>query len=300
MSINERIYLNFLKGSVMANIPKKVSERLKKEIIQFQGILAVAKDRDVNESDTVTIITDMLANIFGFDKYTDITSEQSIRGTYCDLAIKLDGKIKFLIEVKAVGINLKGNHLRQAIGYGSTYGIQWVVLTNGIEWEIYKIRFEKPVSYDLVFSFKFVDINPKSPEDQDKIFLLCKEGIEKSSIEEFHDRVQSVNRFMIGAIVQSDTVISVIRRELRKFTDGVKVAEEEIQSIIREEVLKRDIVQGELAEEAMTRIKKAQKKHVRKKAVVSEAAHISTLTGKEHSSKAVVMIKELKIADKVF
>jgi len=44
----------------MTKIPKKVSERLVKEIRRFQQVLTKAKDRDVNESDTVTIITDML------------------------------------------------------------------------------------------------------------------------------------------------------------------------------------------------------------------------------------------------
>ena len=248
----------------MVKIPNKVSERLKKEINQFQKILSTSKDRDVNESDTVTIITDMLANVFGFDKYTEITSELAIRGTFCDLAIKIDGKIKFIIEVKAIGLSLKENHLRQAIGYGATNGIPWVVLTNGVDWQIYKIRFEKPVNYTLVCSFNFAEINSKKQEDQDKVFLLCKEGIEKAAIEEFHEHVQSVNRFMVGAILQSGPVISVIRRELRKIADGITATEEEIQTILNAEVLKRDIVQGELAEEAMTRIKKAQKKQTRK------------------------------------
>ena len=126
----------------MVKIPKKVLERLIKEIGKYQRVLQTAKDRDVNESDTVTIITDMLAGIFGFDKYTEITSEQAIRGTYCDLAVKLDGKIKYLIEVKAIGLNLKENHLRQAVGYGANHGIPWVVLTNGIDWQIYKIKLQ--------------------------------------------------------------------------------------------------------------------------------------------------------------
>lgn len=249
----------------MAKIPKKVTERLSKEIKQFQKVISIAKDRDVNESDTVTIITDMLSDVFGFDKYEDITSEQAIRGTYCDLAIKIKGKIKFLIEVKAIGLNLKENHLRQAIGYGATHGIQWVVLTNGNDWEIYKIKFEKPVNYEEVCSFRFTDLNPRKQEDQAKVFLLCKEGVAKAAIEEFHDHVQSVNRFMLGAIIRSDSVISTIRRELRKITEGVKVTDEEIENILSEEVLKRDIVQGEAAEEAMKRVKKAAKKKARKK-----------------------------------
>jgi predicted type IV restriction endonuclease len=233
----------------MVKIPKKVSERFSKELGKFQKVLKMARDRDVNESDTVTIITDMLAGVFGFDKYAEITSEQAIRGTYCDLAVKLDGKIKYLIEVKAIGLNLKENHVRQAVGYGATHGIPWVVLTNGIIWEIYKIKFERPVVHELVCSIDIASINSRSLEDQNKIFILCKEGIAKAAIEEFHDYVQSVNRFVIGAIVSSEISLSFIRRELRKVSPGVKVSEEEIKNILISEVMKRDVVEGESAKE---------------------------------------------------
>lgn len=249
----------------MVNIAKKVSDRLSKEVSRFQKILKTAKDRDVNESNTVTIIVDMLASVFGFDKFLDITSEQAIRGTFCDLAIELGGKIKYLIEVKAIGLNLKDNHLRQAIGYGATHGISWVVLTNGINWEIYKIRFEKPVDYDLVCSFDFLGLNSRKQDDQGKLFLLCKEGIEKAAIEKYHDHVASVNRFMVGAITLSAPVVSIIRRELRKISPHVKVSDEEIEKILALEVLKRDVVEGEAADTAMRRVKKQFKKQVNKK-----------------------------------
>jgi hypothetical protein len=108
-------------------------------------------------------------------------------------------------------------------------------------------------------------LNTRKQEDLDKILLLCKEGIEKSAMDEFHDHVQSVNRFIISAIVQSDPVVSVVRRELRKLADGVRVSEEEIKSILNTEVLKRDVIQGEQAMDAMNRLKKAHKKQVRKK-----------------------------------
>ena len=55
----------------------------------------------------------------------------------------MDGKIEYLIEVKAIGLSLKENHLRQALGYGANNGIPWVVLTNGLVWELYRIKFEK-------------------------------------------------------------------------------------------------------------------------------------------------------------
>lgn len=83
-------------------VPKKVVDRLVAGIKQFQPILAAARSRDINEADTVTIVKDMLAAIFGYDKYSEITSEHAIRGNYCDLATKLDGVIAALIEVKAI------------------------------------------------------------------------------------------------------------------------------------------------------------------------------------------------------
>lgn len=262
----------------MVNIPKKVLERLGKEIGKFQKVLKAAKDRDVNESDTVTIVTDMLVNVFGFDKYTEITSEQVIRGTYCDLAVNIDGKIKYLIEVKAIGLNLKENHLRQAISYGANHGLNWVILTNGVDWEVYKIKFEKPLACDLVCTFDFTMINPKKQEDQDKVFLLCKEGVAKSAIEEFHVHIQSVNKFVIGAIALSEPVNSLIRRELRKVAPMTKVTEDEIERIMSSEVLKRDVVEGEPAEEAKRRVKKVLKKHARK--------HISKKKTKQNPEKS--------------
>ena len=84
----------------MARVPKKVADRFATTVGAFQRVLADAKDRDVNESDTVTIITDILSDVLGYNKYSDITSEQAIRGTYCDLAVKHDGKVQFLSRVR--------------------------------------------------------------------------------------------------------------------------------------------------------------------------------------------------------
>jgi predicted type IV restriction endonuclease len=251
-------------------VPKRVTERLSTEIRRFQNVLKKAKDRDVNESDTVTIITDILSNVFGYDKYSEITSEQAIRGTYCDLAIKIDGKIKYLIEVKAVGLDLKENHLRQALNYGANNGVPWIVLTNGINWEIYKIKFEQPIDYDLVCAFNFTELNPKNQDHQERAFLLCKEGIATAAIEEFHDHIQSVNRFMIGAITLTEPVINTIRKELKRTSPGVKVTNEEIENILVSQVLKRDVMEEETFQNARRRISRASKMNCKRKPVADQ------------------------------
>ena len=216
----------------MVSIPKRVVERLKKQVPVFQRVLQSARVRDVNESDTVTIVTDVLATIFGYDKYAEITSEQAIRGTYCDLAIVVDGDIRFLIEVKAIGLALKENHLRQAMGYGANQGIPWIVLTNGVDWEIYKLRFEKPIGCDLVCTLDFLTLNPRKADDQAKLFVVCREGLAKAAIEEFHARLQSVNRFVLAALIQTDPVLEAVRREMRRLNRDIKISTDEIKDLL--------------------------------------------------------------------
>ena len=104
-------------------VPKKVADRLVAGIKHYQPILNAAKARDVGEADTVTIVKDMLADIFGYDKYSEVTSEFAIRGTYCDLATKIDGTLQTLIEVKAIGLDLKEQHVKQAIDYSTTLNV---------------------------------------------------------------------------------------------------------------------------------------------------------------------------------
>lgn len=247
----------------MATIPKRVLDRIGSEVRKYQKVIKAAKDRDINESDTVIIITDMLTDIFGYDKYEDITSEFSIRGTYCDLALKVEDKVHYLMEVKAIGLDLKDSHLRQAIGYGAQHGIQWVILTNGEVWEIHRIKFEMPVSSELLCEFNFLELSSRKKEHQDILYLLCKEGISKAVIEDFHEHIKSVNKFIIGAILQTNSGLTLIRRELKRVSPGIRVELEEIKSILIGEVLKRDILEGDSADKAKIRVKKAAGKSAR-------------------------------------
>lgn len=248
----------------MANIPKKVSDRFLKTVPKFQKVLQVAKDRDINESDTVSVINDILGDVFGYDKYLEVTSELAIRGTYCDLALKVGDKIQFLIEAKAIGIHLKDAHVKQAIDYGANKGVQWVVLTNGIEWRIYCIKFEQPISYDLVCSFDFMTLNPRAEGDQERLFLLSKEGLDKKIRDCFYDKFKNVNRYVIGALIVSEPVLTALRRELKKLADGIKIEASEVEQILANEVLKREVLIGDEADAARSKIGKFYRKASKK------------------------------------
>ncbi len=248
----------------MSTISSKAKERVSVGIKKYQPILSSAKSRDVNESDTVTIIKDMLAEVFGFDKYSEITSEYAIRGTYVDLAIKLNRQIHMLIEVKAIGLELKENFIKQAVDYGSNQGVDWVVLTNGINWQIYKLYFKKPIDKELVFELNIMNINHKSIDDNDKLFLITKEGLEKSSLDEYDAQRQALSRYYIGQMLMTDTVLDVIKRELRRTSPDVKVDVNQIKEVLVQEILKREIIEGDKADEARRRITRAANRSLRK------------------------------------
>lgn len=247
----------------MTSIPKKIADRLATGIRHYQSILSAAKTRDVGEADTVTIVKDMLADVFGFDKYLEITSEYAIRGIYCDLGIKLDGALQTLIEVKAIGLELKDAHTRQAIEYATNQGVDWVLLTNGICWRVYHVVFSKPIDQELVVDIDFLSLNPRSSNDLEYLYLWCKEGWQRSVLGEYHLQRQALSRFFIGAILQTKPVLEVIRRELRRISPDVRIDIDQINEVLASEVIKREVTDGEKAIEARKKISRAAAKALR-------------------------------------
>jgi predicted type IV restriction endonuclease len=243
------------------NVPAKFTRRVSDNLKKYQEIVAGIKKRDANESDTVTVITDILQDIFGYDKYAELTSEYSIKGTYCDLAI-IDShkKIKFLIEVKAVSVALNDSHVKQAIDYGANAGVNWVILTNAERWIIYKIKFGQPIDKELVSEFSLLNISPKSDKDIEALFVISKDGQEKSSIDDFYSSIQIKNKFIIGALLHSNEVHSLIRRTMKKLFDDVKITEQEIADIMANDIIKREIIDSDESKKAKRDIDKMYKK----------------------------------------
>ena len=272
----------------MASIPNKVAERLAAGIKKFQPVLIAAKNRDVNESDTVIIVTDMLSDVFGFEKYSDITSEHAVKSTYCDLAIRLEEKLQFLIEAKAIGLELKDTFVKQAVDYAANQGVEWVVLTNGINWRIYKVIFAQPIDQELVVEFDYLTLLHKNDDHLETLYLLSKEGIRRSGLEDYHIQKQAISRFSLAATILSEPVLDVIRRELRRLSPGVKISVEEIEATLMKEVLKGEVVEGAKADEARKRIARVQNKASRKSKAVGESEQSAPATSPKNEVMPLV------------
>jgi len=241
-------------------IPTKVAERLGSSLKRFQPILASAKDRDVGEADTSTIVKDILSEMLGYDKYSEITAEFQIKSTYCDLALKIDGKLVVLIEVKAIGTELKEMHTKQAVDYAANQGVEWVFLTNGIVWKVFRVIFAQPIQQEQVIEVSMTDLSARNEAHLDTLYMLTREAHAKAALDDYHTQRQAMSRFFLGAMLLSDPVIDVVRRELRKVSPGVRFESDEIREAITHEVLKREVLEGDKAAEARRKIARAQAK----------------------------------------
>lgn len=257
-------------------VPKRVVERIAARLKAFQSILEQQRARDVSEAVTVTIVKDLLSELFGYDKYADLTSEHSIRGTFGDLAVKIDGKLALLIEVKAIGMELKDSHVKQAVDYAANQGCEWVVLTNSIEWCLYHVLFKKPIDKQEIARFNLLAVSVKNEFDLDKLYLLTREGFSKSALAEYRDRKDATSRFMLAAVIlHSESVQSAIRRELRRVSE-ILIEPDVVDKILRDEVLKRETIEGERAEAAARRVIRSAEKSIRKDVDRSEESISST------------------------
>jgi hypothetical protein len=64
-------------------------------------------------------------------------------------------------------------------------------------------------------------------------------------------------------VLQTDSVLDTIRRELRRVSPDVKIDSEQIKDVLRNEVIKREVLEGEKATEAVKKINRSASKALR-------------------------------------
>lgn len=190
---------------------------------------------ELDESGTRIMINTFLTSILGYQELEEIKTEYMIKGTYADYIVQIDGKRYFLVEVKAFSIDLSDKHLRQAINYGANEGIDWAILTNGRQFQLYKILFEKPISEKLVFEIDFAsdEFNPKEALEQ--LTYLHRDAVVKRSLIDLWSRYSALEPLNVAGLLFSPQIVAFIKKELRSKYDS-KFGDDEIMEALNEVV----------------------------------------------------------------
>ena len=141
---------------------------------------------------------------------------------------------------------------------------------------MYKIKFGQPVDYEQVSAFCLPDINLKNEEDQRKLFLLCREGITSDAMGIYHQHISVLNKFTVAQVILGDSVVGTIRREMRRTFPDLKIESESILDMLNNEILKREVLDGEKVKDAQQRLKKAANKNAKAQLKKEKAADAQT------------------------
>ena len=228
----------------MAVYQDKAKDRIKRGLRKFTPIAREARRNGVNEADTRLIITAILSELLGWDTFEDITSEQCIKGQYCDYAIKKSGGLLAIIEAKAAGITLSAKHLYQAVGYAASEGTDWVILTNGADWQVYRVVFDKPVSQDLVFEVSLLDEDTKPAEKAALLYLISKEAQRAEELSAYQKKKSALCGANVAKVLLGETMLDRLRREMRT-QYGHNASLQELATILVEDVFRPDVQDDE-------------------------------------------------------
>jgi hypothetical protein len=201
------------------NLEKKLRDYRKKYLTKKTNL-------ELDESGTRLMVNNFLTEVLGYIELEDIKTEYNIRGEYADYVIQLKRKKHFVIEVKSIQLDLNANHLRQSVSYAANEGIDWIVLFNGKQIQLYRLIFAKPISTQLVFEFDLTDLSSCKVSSQHIIFLT-KTSVSKNELPAYWKHFDALTPASLMRHIYSLDVVNAVRRKLRQST-GINFNQQDI------------------------------------------------------------------------
>lgn len=204
----------------------------RRSLKKFLPHLLQAKNDNLNEADTVQRVIKVFEDVLGYSALEEITRESNIKDKYVDLAIKIDGTIKLLVEVKSAATALRDRHIEQAERYAAEGNYRWVVLTNGTAWNLYHLTFEEGIEYERVFA---LDLGADEGFDEaaECLALLHRQSVRKGQHDDHWAHRGAMNPASIAKALFSEDTLRVIRRDIRK-REGLLVDEEDLATALHQ------------------------------------------------------------------
>lgn len=217
-------------------------ERMKTAIKKFSKPLTDLVARDANEGDTRLLVTDMLCEGFGFDKYSELTTEYRVKGEFADYGIRIDKDLIAFLEVKRVATRLAAKHLRQVESYAINEGVEWVILTSGVVWQVYHITGGLPIIVDLALEVDLLGEDTLA-QKANQLYYLSKESLKRRQMDALWQAKRATSPKSLAKVLCSDSVLSAIRKELKR-TTGQSVNETDVRKLLKDTVLRPECLES--------------------------------------------------------
>lgn len=218
------------------SIPKwesQAKERISTSLKRIAKPIEALKSRDAVEADTRMLVTDVLCDVLGYDKYEDLTAEYQVKGEFADYGVRVDKQLVAFVEVKRVSQKLNATHLRQVENYALKNGVSWAILTNAQSWQVYHVQAVNGEQSELtlVVDVDILDTGTKHAEKVEKFFWICRESIQKGKLDGLWKETFATSAKALRPLLLSDLVIDQIRKELWR-TNKQRVENDDLRTAI--------------------------------------------------------------------
>ena len=198
---------------------KQLSISKRKQLLvalkKYRKKFLIGKSTELDESATRLMVNSFLSDVLGFISIEQIKTEYMIRGTYADYVIQIKGKRYFIVEVKAMSIALSEKHLRQVINYAANEGIDWALLTNGRQFQLYRVLFNKPIESREVLSVDLSDETQLKNAVEDFQYMT-KYLLPKRGLDHLWNRFLALEASSLSKLLCSSKIIGNLKRQLNK------------------------------------------------------------------------------------
>lgn len=193
------------------------TQQLEKRLREYRKKYLTKKSNlELDESATRLMVNYFLTDVLGYLELDDIKTEYNIRGEYADYVIQLARKKHFVIEVKSIQIDLNERHLRQSLSYAANEGIDWIVLFNGKQLQLYRVLFGKPISVHKVFDYDLSDLSMMKLASENLVHLT-KQAVLKGEMEVYWKRFDALTPTSLIKTIYTYDVIKAIRLKIKKY-----------------------------------------------------------------------------------
>ena len=202
------------------------------KILKFLPKVAAAVESSANESNTRMILDRFFIDVLDYD-INEVKAEQNIQGRRADYVLSANDSDVIVVEAKKAGMALRDKQIFQATSYGAYSGIRWALLTNLVEWQLYRVSAQEKVEADLIFAIKLsAEI---SPQDVEKLALISRTFMnhKNNELEKLWRESNVLSSEVIGGLLLTDDVISKVRN-LTKRDSNCDVTNDQIRVVVEQ------------------------------------------------------------------
>ncbi len=199
---------------------------IRKPLKKYRTLFLEARDAGLNEADTVLRLCRFFEEVLGYDGIQDISREAEMKHKYVDICLKIDGRVRLLVEAKAAGQQLRDRHIEQAQAYASQNNYRWVLLTSGVDWNLYHLTFEEGIEYERAFTVSLAGADGLDTASE-SLGILHKRSLAKGGLDAFWEMTAALGPASIGKALFQQATLMLLRREIRKDT-GILIDPEDL------------------------------------------------------------------------